>query len=102
MPAQIHKDDIGTVFRLLIKDQDDAIQDISAATTKDIIFTKPTGEKLTKAGSFTTNGTDGYIQYVSVSGDLDTVAMWNLQAHIIQSGTSFKTDIYSFKVFPNL
>lgn len=102
MSAQIHKDDIGTVFRILIKNQDDEVVNIAGATTKDIIFTKPTGDRSVKAGSFYTDGTDGYLQYTTVSGDLDVVAQWQLQAHIVQSGTSFKSDIYSFRVYPNL
>lgn len=102
MPAQIQKGNIGTAFRIEIKDQDDVVVDVSAATTIQIIFKKPGGDILTKTASFVTNGTDGMIQYVSQSGDLDTVGLWRHQGFVVQSGTEFWTDLAQFKVHRNL
>ena len=98
---EIHLGDIGTIFRLTIKDGDDVI-DISGASTKDIVFTNPSGTKTTQAGSFTNTGTDGQLQYASVSGDLDEVGTWEIQASIVISAGTFKSDIAIFEVHRNL
>tara|TARA_Y100000296_G_scaffold84177_1_gene116858 strand:- start:5323 stop:5634 length:312 start_codon:yes stop_codon:yes gene_type:complete len=103
MPAnEIHKSDIGTVFKVTIKDSASAV-DISTATTKQIIFKKPGGGKLTKDAPFFTDGSDGIITYTTVSGDLSEEGMWKLQGYIVLSGgNTFYTDIYTFKVYRNL
>ena len=103
MPAnEIHKSDIGTVFKVTIKDSASAV-DISTATTKQIIFKKPGGGKLEKTASFFTDGTDGVITYTTISGDLSEEGMWKLQGYIVLSGgNTFYTDISTFKVYRNL
>jgi hypothetical protein len=98
---EIHVNDIGTVFKILIKDGED-VQDISTASTKNIIFLKPDGTSVTKSGTFTTDGTDGYIQYTTVLDDIDLVGIWKIQAHIIMGTLNFKTDISPFRVYANL
>lgn len=98
---EIHLNDIGTVFKILIKDGDD-VQDISTATTKDIIFLKPDGTINTETGSFFTDGTDGYITYTAASGDLDVAGIWKIQAHVVMGGLNFKTDISPFRVYSNI
>lgn len=98
---EIHVDDIGVVFKVLIKDAD-VVQDISTATTKEILFLKPDGSTLTKTASFTTDGADGYIQYTSISGDLSLAGIWKIQAHIIMGALNIHTDISPFRVFSNI
>lgn len=98
---EIHVNDIGTVFTVLIKDGDD-VQDVSSATTKELIFLKPSGEKLTKSASFTTDGTDGYIQYTTVDGDVDETGVWKIQAHIVIGDLDVSSDVSAFRVYPNL
>lgn len=102
MSANIHRYNIGVAFRGTVKDQDENVMDISAATTKEIIFAKPGGTVVTKTASFYTDGTDGIIQYISQSGDLDVVGNWKQQAYVIQSGSAFYSDIISFQVIGNL
>lgn len=101
MQGEVHLDDIGTVFRALIVDGSTA-KDISTATTKQLIFKKPSGSKLTKDGSFYTDGTDGILQYTTVSGDLDEVGLWKVQGYVIIGTNEHKSDIYSFRVYYNL
>lgn len=102
MPAQIHQNDIGIIFRITILDQSSIVADISAASTKDIKFLKPDGRLLTKLGSFVTNGTDGRIQCVSIANDLDICGIYRMEAYIIQSGNFFNTDVVNFKVHGNI
>ena len=61
---EIHMNDVGTKFLVTVTDGTTAV-DISSATTKQLIFQKPSGTKLTKATAFTSDGTDGKMQYIS-------------------------------------
>lgn len=102
----IHLGDIGTVFEATIKDCKDGVSsivDVSGATTKEIIFKKPDGSKLTKTAVFKTDGADGIIQYVTVAGDLDQVGIgWKLQAYLILPSGSWRSSTYQFTVLENL
>jgi hypothetical protein len=102
MAAEIHKNDIGTTFRITIKDEDDAVVDLSSATTKEILFLKPSGSLLRKTASLYTDGTDGKIQYTTVSGDLDTIGKWRLQSYIVTGGNYWHSDLYKFHVYENI
>ncbi len=96
----IHVGDVGTVFRLEIKEWDETlldwvILDISTATTIELKFTHPNDSLITKTASFTTDGTDGQLEYKTLVGDTDlqfpadnTAALgrWGLRAKIIMPG----------------
>ena len=103
---QLHVGDYGTLIKVLVKDIDSsgntAAEDVSGATTKNIILKKPDGTKLTKAASFSTDGTDGYIEYTTIAGDIDTVGDWELQAYIEEVSGGWYTDTANFKVYSNL
>lgn len=96
--AEIHLNDIGTVFTATILDEDDAVVDISTYTPKQLIFTKPSATKVTQTASFVTDGTDGQIKYTSIAGDLDEEGLWQLQGIV----STFHTNIVTFKVYRNL
>ena len=99
---EIHKNDIGTVFKVTIKDGSSAV-DISTSTTKQLIFKKPSGQKLEANASYYTDGSDGIITYTTVDGDLNEEGMWKIQGKIILSGgNTFNTDLTSFKIHRNL
>ena len=103
---EAHVSDIGTVFRVTVYDTDSAgatsALDISAATTKQFIFGKPDGTTSTKTATFTTDGSNGQLEYSTVSGDLDTAGTWSLQVYFATSGGSWRTDVGTFKVYENL
>ena len=102
MPAnEIHQNDIGTAFTITIQDGTTAV-DISTATTKKIVFKKPSGTKLPYDTAFVSDGTDGKIKYNVVAGDLDEVGTYKLQSYVVISDGTFYTDITSFKVYRNL
>lgn len=100
---EIHKGDIGTQFKVTIKDGTSAVN-ISSATTKQLRLKKPSGVILTKNASFFTDGSDGIVTYTSVSGDLDTVGTWFIQGFVAFSGTGkeFSSSTDRFKVHKNL
>ncbi len=100
MAGEIHVGDIGTVFRLTIKDQDGVVVDVSSATgagEKEILFQGP-GKLVTQTAVFTTDGTDGDIEYVTVSGDISVVGEWTLQGHVILTAGEWRTTAVAFPV----
>ena len=102
MADNVHIGDVGTIFRLTIKDQDGTVVDISSATTQEIIFQKPDGTSFTKTSVFTSDGTNGQTKYISVDGDLNVKGLWHIQAHVIISAGEWHSSIKHFKVKPNI
>ena len=98
---EIHQGDIGTTFRATIQ-QDASVIDISGASTLQMIFEKPSGSTMTKTATLYSDGTDGKMQYATVSGDLDETGSWRVQAYIALDTWQGKTDMYTFEVHPNL
>ena len=103
MPAnEIHVGDVGTKLTVVITDAGTPV-DISTASTKNILLLKPDGKTLlTKAGTFTTDGTNGSMYYIVVTGDLDTPGEWQIQALVIIGATTFHSDVQTFTVYPNI
>jgi hypothetical protein len=100
--ADIRVGDIGTVFRLTIVDEVEDPVNISAATTTDIRFQKPDETSVDQTASFTTDGTDGLIEYVVAADDLDMSGKWRIQAHIITPAGEWRSEIETFWVQENL
>lgn len=98
---EIHRYDIGTDLVATIKDGTSVV-DISGATTRQIILGKPDGTSLTKSGTFTTDGTDGKLQYTTISGDLNICGWWKIQAYIVSSSGEWRSDINNFEVHRNI
>ncbi len=102
MSSEIHLNDVGTQFLITLVDANENPMDISAATSKFIIFKKPSGALITKSGSFYTDGTDGKIYYISILNDLDEIGAWKIQAHVITLTSDWHTNFSTFKVHRNL
>jgi len=100
--SNIFQDDIGTSFIATIVDEDGGVVNISAATTKEMIFKKSSGTVVTKTASFYTDGTDGKLVYATVDGDLDEVGTWKVQAFVTLTDGSWHSSIQSFAVACNL
>ena len=98
---EIHVDDIGTIFRVTLMDGD-VIVDISTATTKQLIFKKSDSTIVTQTAAFTTDGSDGQIQYTTLEDDLDIAGVWRLQAFVIMPTGEWSSDFGPFVVFENL
>jgi hypothetical protein len=103
MSTIIHKGDIGTVFELTITETTGTVVDVSTATSKSILFQKPDKTKVSKTATFTTDGSDGKIQYTAVDGDIDTIGEWSMQGYVeLASGGKFHSEITTFEVNRNL
>lgn len=102
MSATIHVDDIGTVFKATIKDEDGVVVDVSAASTMELVYRKPDGTAVVQTAVHTTDGTDGVIQYTTVDGDMDTEGEWRVQGFVVIATSEFHSDVHRFRVYPNL
>jgi hypothetical protein len=67
-----------------------------------MLFLKPSRALLRKNAQLTTDGTDGRMQYVTASGDLDEDGQWKWQGRIVFPSSSFYTDVQKTRVHPNL
>ena len=95
--AKVHLNDIGTVIigNLGV--------DISTATLMEITLEKP--DRVTKTtfdADFVTDGTDFLIKYVAVEDDLDQLGTWRGTAYVEMPTGKWRSDIDSFRVWPNL
>jgi hypothetical protein len=78
-------------------------KDVSGATVKRLRFKKPGGVSFEKDATFTTDGTDGKINYVTQSSsDIDRQGTWNVQAYLVLSDFTGYTSISTFTVGTNL
>ena len=82
----------------------EAVKDVSGATAMDIVFLKPDGTLTTPvSGSFVTDGTDGLIEYLTLSSTLDQSGPWKGQLDITITGEGKKaTSIIEFQVSSKL
>ena len=84
----VRQNDTGVIFTVTIVecDPDDPntliVKDISGATVKELNFKKPDGTVVEQTAVFTTDGSDGKIQYTSVVDDLDEAGRWFLEGYV--------------------
>lgn len=102
MSATIHVDDIGTVFKATILDEDSVVVDVSGATTMELVFRKPDGTAVVQTAVHTTDGEDGVIQYTTIADDIDSDGEWRVQGYVKISTSEFHSDVHRFRVYPNL
>ena len=98
---EIREDDIGTIIRATILDGSNIV-DVSSATTQEFIFKPPRSTSFSRTTTFTTDGTDGRIEYTTISGDLFEPGNWKFQAHVILTTGDWRSDIGTFTVYKNL
>jgi len=101
MASEIHVGDIGTQLIVTIKD-DGVVVDISSASLLQFILKKPDGQSYTKSGTLYTNGTDGKMYFVSISGDFNAPGNYKLQGKVVLATGTYYTSISNFKVYCNL
>ncbi len=103
--SPIFVDDEGTIFRITIQECiNDVLTpvDVSTQTALSFIFKKPDGVTLLTIAAppvvFTTDGTDGKVEYTTVTGDIDVAGVWCLQAEVTLPGGKYRTSIIKFDV----
>ena len=93
---------IGVILRIKAIDSDAAAVDYSDATTLNIIIGYPDGTSSSKTGSFTTDGSDGLLQYATISGDLSMTGPHTIQGRFRASGLDVYTKRARFSVSDNI
>lgn len=90
----IVKDDFGQIAKVTIIDVDtgDAADVSSYSSLLQMIFTKPDGTEVTKTAGFTTDGTDGAIQYTVEDGLIDAAGKWKVRGRV-QGASSKLTSV---------
>jgi hypothetical protein len=82
-----------------MQDSESAAIDVSAASTITFYLVKPDNTVATRTGTFYTDGTDGKVQYVTISGDLDQIGLWSVYVYVVVSGQELTSDETSFFVY---
>lgn len=113
MSAVPHVGDVGTAIRVRVRDENGAVVDVSAAAaagTKLIYLTSAGigGASYVLPASFVTDGTDGWIQYVTVAdgvapdtvpGTLNKSGGWTVHGWVrLSAAIEFTTLKFSFDV----
>jgi len=91
------KNDIGTTIQATVK-EDGVVVDLSSQTTLEFNFKKPGGTVVTVTAVFSTDGTDGNMEFVTVSGTLDTVGLWRAQGYMVLTSGTWTTTEFTFEV----
>lgn len=102
MTCEVHVDDVGTALIVTIVDCNGDAINISAATEKKIKLTLPDLSVVEKTAEFSSDGTDGKIQYTTVADDLSQAGRWKIQGFIVDSGFENNSEVAEFKVYSNL
>lgn len=99
--AEFYEGNYGHIIRLVIRDQDGDVVDVSGASTKQVHLVKPDNTVLKKDATFTTDGKDGKIEYVTQSGDIDSGDAGHWMAHgLVEIPTGkWHTTQFGFEVF---
>ena len=106
MATSMQKGDTGIIITFTVYDEDGTTPwDLSgAATTKELILGPPVGSAKVYDASFTTDGTDGKLQYATVDGDIDVAGIWKIQASWVDdgNGNERRSSAASFEVLENI
>lgn len=99
---KIRVDDENTTLEVELLENCTAPLPIDQATVKNIIIARPDSTTITRAASFTTDGTDGKMFILSLAGDFTMSGTYYIQGYIESPGWNGHSDISEFEVFDNL
>lgn len=92
----------GLIVRRTIKDEADVAVDISGYETKEFLLRAPGGTNKTKTASFTTDGVNGQMEFITVATDFDEAGTWQIQAHLASATDDYYSAIATIQVIANL
>ncbi len=99
--GEIHVNDIGTIIQVTIKEDGVAV-DISSASVKRMTIVNTIGTKIDNPAVFGTDGTDGILQYITISGDLPVPGEYRIQVQLTIPSWTGNSTIGKFEVLGNL
>jgi len=90
--------EVGVVFRATLKDQDGVLVDISAATTLELRFYGPQGQRRQVGAAFPAgeDGSQARLEGVTIAGTINEAGIWRWQAHAAGPGFDWFSDDASF------
>jgi len=100
MRVELHKNDIGTFIYVDLTDQKQVLP-LADATTKQYKIKKPSGTKVTGEVDLLTDSTDGMLEYVTESGDLNEVGSYEIQVYIASPDWTGHSQKGRFTVYAN-
>jgi hypothetical protein len=98
----VHVGDVGTRIVITLMRANGSPLGVSSATALSLTFKKPGGGRLAVTATKVTDGTNGQIEYVTKSGDVDEAGQWTVQAVIEFSAGLWHSDLGRFPVYGNL
>jgi hypothetical protein len=85
--TSLQKGSIGVKIQIQFVDDAGTPINVSSGLTKRIYYRKPDGSTGYWAAAFTTDGTDGKVEYTTVSAnDIDVINQWGLQGYYTTAG----------------
>ena len=97
-----HVGDIGTSIRMTIKDQDENIINLNGNTSLQLVIKRPNGTILTKTATLFTDGTDGIMEYQTISGDFNESGSYLFQGYVVFPNGQWYTSSTKSIIDPNL
>ena len=101
MTTDLHVGDIGTKLRFTVKENGIPL-DLSGVTAKQLLLEKKDRTTLLKELVFTTSGSDGKVEYITVSGDLDQKGKLRAQIFLETGDGEWHTSIVEWEVEANI
>jgi len=101
---------VGIPLKVHVVDKDGADVPIDGTSAKYILLTSAKGVTVQKTAEFVTDGTDGWMKYVTEAGDIgadrtdnDAAGTWKIQGYVTwATPVSLDTEVEDFKVGKNL
>lgn len=105
--ANLQAGDYGITIKTLLKEKNSTTgllgaKDVSAASAIKFLLTDPSGTVRILDADFTTDGSDGYVEYVLADGDIDVPGHYQAQFRLTISGKPHTSSPFHFQVDPAL
>jgi hypothetical protein len=95
MPIQVN--DAGTQIVVKVREGGRRL-DLSGATLKKIVLTKPDGNEVAREAGFLTDGRDGGLVYTTLPGEIDQPGLWQVQAQVALGAWSGRSSRAALRV----
>lgn len=94
----LRKLDVGTQIKVHVLDEDGNEINLSTATVKNIVFYLPDKTTVEKPAEFITDGSDGWLKYVTEAGFLSMIGRWKGQVQVVMPAWDGSTSVFEFYV----
>jgi hypothetical protein len=102
MSEEIHVSDVGVQFEYRLLNPDASPLDVSTASLIQLVYSRPSDTNLIVNASLLTDGIDGWIKYVTRTGDLSKSGKWTVQVYLEIGDAKFHSGMQTFLVYPNI